>query len=175
VPRVRFCVRFFLFFERPSGLPSPRPDSSSEWDDTVAAYATSLLNLTDLLLLVELTAVRRLADRGLSDQELAAITGQADATVRSVRTADFPGYLRADTTFHIHLAELTNDPALAGVARILLVPNPDRSARVERHRHHMAVAAREHRELVGMLADVRVSAVSDLLRRHIVRSWPPAC
>lgn len=54
-------------------------------------------DLTELRLLVELPALRRLADRGLSDQELAVIRELADATMRSARNGDVPGYLYADT------------------------------------------------------------------------------
>jgi DNA-binding GntR family transcriptional regulator len=125
--------------------------------------------LTQLRLLLELPALRRLADRGLSDQELALVTKLADDTVRSARSGDILGYLQADMTFHLCLLELTRDPALAGIARLLLAPDRLRAPCTEEPGYLMAREAREHRELVGLLADGMVSAADHLLRLHLSR------
>ena len=129
-------------------------------------------DLTELRLLVELPALRRLADRGLSDQELAVVRELADATIRSARDGDVPGYLRADMIFHLYLLELTGDRARCEVARVLLAPGPAPAPPAAQSGHLMAVAAREHRELVSMLTDDMVSAADDLLRHHVTRPWP---
>jgi DNA-binding GntR family transcriptional regulator len=124
-------------------------------------------HLTELRLLVELPALRKLADRGLSDHELAVVTRLADATMRSARDGDVLGYLRADMVFHLYLLELTGNPALSEVARLLLapgavpVPCADESGRL------MTDGAREHGELVNLLTYEMVSAADDLLRRHV--------
>jgi DNA-binding GntR family transcriptional regulator len=125
--------------------------------------------LTQLRLLLELSALRRLADRGLSDQELALVKKLANDTVRSARSGDVLGYLRADMTFHLCLLELTGDPALAGIARLLLAPDRLRAPRAEEPGYLMAREAREHRELAGLLADGMVSAADHLLRLHLSR------
>jgi DNA-binding GntR family transcriptional regulator len=129
--------------------------------------ATRAEDLTDFRLLIELPAVRRLADRGLSDQELALVQKLADATVRAACSGDVPGYLRADMVFHRCLLELTRDPALSEVARLLLAP--DRTCTAEVSDCVMALEAREHSELVGLLADGMVSAADHLLRLHLSR------
>jgi DNA-binding GntR family transcriptional regulator len=129
-------------------------------------------DLTELRLLIELRALHKLADRGLSDQELALIRKLADATMRLARSGDALGYLHADMVFHLHLLELTGDPALSEVARLLLAPDPRRAPPVEESGHLMAAEAREHRELVNMLADDTVSAADDLLRHHVSGLWP---
>jgi DNA-binding GntR family transcriptional regulator len=128
-------------------------------------------DLAELRLLVELPALRKLADRGLSDQELAVIRKLADATVRSARSGDVRGYLRADMLFHLYLLELTDDPALSEVARLLLAPGSVPAPRIEESGHLMAAGAREHCELVNMLADDLVNAADDLLRHHVSRLW----
>jgi DNA-binding GntR family transcriptional regulator len=125
--------------------------------------------LAELRLLLELPAVRRLADRGLSGQELALVNMLADATMRAARTRDTLGYLQADMAFHLGLVELTADPALADIARLLLAYDPRRAPRVEESGRFMARAAREHQELVGMLADGAVRAADELLRIHVSR------
>ena len=134
--------------------------------------ATRPRDLTELRLLVELSALRKLADRGLSDQELAVARKLAGATMRSARNGDVLGYLRADMTFHLCLLELTGDPALSGVARLLLAPGAMPAPRIEESGHLMTAGALEHSELVDMLADEMVNTADDLLRRHVSRLWP---
>jgi DNA-binding GntR family transcriptional regulator len=128
-------------------------------------------DLTELRLLVELPALRKLADRGLSDQELAVVRKLADATMRSARSGDVLGYLRADMVFHLYLLELTGDPALSEVARLLLAPAPMPAPHIEESGHLMTAGALEHCELVNMLTDEMVNAADDLLRHHVSRLW----
>jgi DNA-binding GntR family transcriptional regulator len=125
-------------------------------------------DLAELRLLVELAAVRKLADRGLSDRELEVIRTLADATVRSARGGDILGYLHADMVFHIYLLELTGDPALSEVAPLLLAPGPTPELHVMESGQLIA-AAREHSELADLLADDMASAADDLLRQHVSR------
>jgi DNA-binding GntR family transcriptional regulator len=135
------------------------------------------VDLAELRLLIELPALRRLADRGLSDQELVLVTKLADATMRPARGGDVPGYLRADMVFHLCLLELSGDLAVAEIARPLLAPDPGAPRGAELGRI-MATEAREHCELVGLLADGMVSAADGLLRLHLSRlsagRTPPA-
>jgi hypothetical protein len=126
-------------------------------------------DLTELRLLVELSALRKLADRGLSERELTVIRKLADTTMRSAGSGDVLGYLQADMVFHLHLLELTGDPALSGVARLLLAPDPGHAPRADESGHPMAAGAREHYELVNMLTYDTVNAVDELLRRHVSR------
>jgi DNA-binding GntR family transcriptional regulator len=127
--------------------------------------------LTELRLLLELAALRKLADRGLSDQELAVMRKLADATMWSARSGDVLGYLQADMFFHLYLLELTGDPALSDVARVLLARGPVGAPRAEESGHLMTAGAREHYELVNMFTDDMVNAADDLLRRHVSRLW----
>ena len=128
-------------------------------------------DLAELRLLLELPALRTLADRGLSDLELAVVRKLADATVRSACSGDVLGYLQADMVFHLYLLELTGDPVLSEVARLLLAPSPAHAPRIEESGHLMAAGAREHCELVNMLTDDMLSAADDLLRQHVSRPW----
>jgi len=135
--------------------------------------ATQSGDLTELRLLVELSALRKLADRGLSDQELTLVRKLADATIRSARRGDVLAYLQADMTFHLCLLELTGDPALSEIAALLLTPGPLYAPRAEDPGYLMAREAREHCGLVDMLADGMVSAAEDLLRQHLSRLSAP--
>jgi DNA-binding GntR family transcriptional regulator len=126
-------------------------------------------DMAELRLLMELTAVRRLAHRGLSGGELALVTRLADATTRAARSRDVPRYVPADTNFHLCLLELTGDPVLHRIARLLLAPDLLRAPRAEEPHHLMAREAREHRELAGLVADGMVSAADQLVRLHLSR------
>jgi DNA-binding GntR family transcriptional regulator len=142
------------------------------WNATLAEPVTTrrtAISATELRLLVELSALRKLADQGLCDQEFALIRELANATMRPALCGDVPGYLRADMAFHRCLLELTGDPALSGVGRLLLAPDGKHAPRPEESGPLMAAGAREHRELVSMLADDMVSAADDLLRNHVRR------
>ncbi len=125
--------------------------------------------IAELRLLVELSSVRVLADRGLSDQEVAFVSGLADATMRAAGSGDTPGYLRADMDFHLCLLKLTGDPASCGIARLLLVPDPLRAPRGDDSDFPMAREAREHRQLIGLVADGMTTAADHLLRLHLSR------
>jgi DNA-binding GntR family transcriptional regulator len=129
--------------------------------------ATSAEDVAELRLLIELPAVRRLADRGLSDQELSLLQQLADATMRAARGRDVPDYCRTDVAFHLGLLELTSEPTHLQVARLLLAS--DRTRPPEFSYYLMAREAREHSELVGLLADGLVSAADHVLRLHLSR------
>jgi DNA-binding GntR family transcriptional regulator len=131
--------------------------------------ATRREDLAELRLLIELPALRRLADRGLSDEELALVRQLAEATARAARGGDVLGYLRADMVFHLSLLELTGDPALSDVARILLAPERASAPDAQKSNDLMAREAREHNELIGMFADGMVAAADHLLRTHLAR------
>jgi DNA-binding GntR family transcriptional regulator len=131
--------------------------------------ATRPAELAELRLLIELPALRRLANRGLSDEELALASKLADATMRAARSGDVPGYLRADMIFHLCLLELTGDPAVCDVARLVLAPDRRCVPGAGQYDLLLAREAREHRELVAMCAEGMVSAADHLLRLHLSR------
>ena len=139
--------------------------------DSVGYFAAAQpQDLIELRLLVELAAVRELADRGLRDEEVAATRQQADATMQSARCRDVRGYLDADMAFHTYLLGLTGDPALLRIARLLLSRTLSQGLRGEDSGQLMAAGASDHAELVSMLADELASQASDLLRQHVARS-----
>jgi DNA-binding GntR family transcriptional regulator len=128
---------------------------------------TQPADLAGLRLLIELRALRRLADRGLSDLELGRATKLAEATVRAARTGRALDYSRADRAFHLCLLELTGSPGLCDLGRLLLTREPARAPSVGEFL--MGRDALEHAELVGMIADGMAAAADRLLRLHLSR------
>jgi DNA-binding GntR family transcriptional regulator len=131
--------------------------------------ATQPADLAELRLLVELPALRRLADRGLSDSELGLARKLADGSMRAARSGDVSGYLRADMAFHLYLLDLVGDPALSDLARLLLAPDRVCASGARESELLLTRAAAEHAELLGMCAAGRVSAADHLLRLHLSR------
>jgi DNA-binding GntR family transcriptional regulator len=130
--------------------------------------ATQPVDLAELRLLAELAAVRRLANRGLTDEELGLVRRLADAGTRAARRGDAVGYVRADVMFHRCLLELTADRALSEIAPFLIADSVCAPA-TEQPGYLIARRAREHRELAGLLADGMVSAADHLLRLLLSR------
>jgi DNA-binding GntR family transcriptional regulator len=124
-------------------------------------------DMAQLRLLIELPALRKLADRGLSDQELALVRQLANATVRAARSGDVAGYLQADMIFHRCLLELTGDPVISDIAQLMLAPGRMSAPEAAESARLMARRASEHAELVSMLGDGMVSAADSLLRLHL--------
>jgi DNA-binding GntR family transcriptional regulator len=131
--------------------------------------ATQPADLAELRLLIELPALRRLADRGLYDEELGLARKLANTSMRAAHSRDVLGYQRADMAFHLYLLELAGDPALSGLARLLLAPDRMCASGARDSELLLAREAREHAELVGMCADGMVSAADHLLRLHLSR------
>jgi DNA-binding GntR family transcriptional regulator len=124
-------------------------------------------DLAELRMLIELGALRKLADRGLTDKELAVSRRLACATVSSARSGDVPGYLEADAVFHLYLLGLTGDPVLTESARMLLDVGKGRRRAGRQLAQRIAIRAGEHGEIVRLLAEDMVSAASEMLRHHV--------
>jgi DNA-binding GntR family transcriptional regulator len=176
VSRGQFFVRFFVVMAA-AGLLEFNQDREFRPPVRSAAVGASMrylpaiqpADLAELRLLIELPALRRLADRGLSDHELGLATKLADRTMRAARNGDVLDYLRADMVFHLSLLELTGDPALSDLARLLLAPARMGASSAGEPELLMAREAREHAELVSMFRDGMVSAADQLLRLHLAR------
>jgi DNA-binding GntR family transcriptional regulator len=174
--RSQFFVQFFvvmaaaavLVFEEHSQF-QPPVRSTAVADGLRYFPATQPADLAELRLLIELPALRKLVDRGLSDEELGLARKLADITMRAARRGDLLGYQRADMAFHLCLLELTGDPALSDLGRLVLAPDCVCAASAEESKLLLARDAREHAELVGMFPDAMVRAADHLLRLHLSR------
>jgi DNA-binding GntR family transcriptional regulator len=115
----------------------------------MTGFSDGARDVIELRLLVELSVLRQLADRGLSDPELAVAGRLADATMRAARSGDVVCYLRADVDFHLCLLELAGDPVVAQIGRHLLAAEPAPPA--ADCAGQLTAGADEHRELVTCL------------------------
>jgi DNA-binding GntR family transcriptional regulator len=151
------------------------PMSGSDFPDRACrSWATHARDVAELRTLIELPALRKLADRGLTDEELATSRRLARATVRSARRGDLPGYLEADAAFHLYLLRLTGNPVLPEVARLLLGVRAAHRRTGGELAQRMEIGAGEHGEIVALLADDMVSGASEMLRHHVAAGLPGA-
>ena len=131
--------------------------------------------MIELRLLMEIPAVRKVTEQGVSDSELAALERLAAATMAPARDGDILRYIDADLAFHLYLLELAGNQQLVEVVRVLRSRSRLHGLRDSDSARFMRQDAREHRDLVDLLAEGRASAVDDLLRRHlsaIATDWP---
>jgi DNA-binding GntR family transcriptional regulator len=131
--------------------------------------ATQPADLAELRLLIELPAVRRLADRGLCGEELGLARKLAGASMRAARSGDVLGYLPTDRAFHLYLLELAGDLVPSDLARLLLATDRVCASCAAESELLMAREAHEHVELVSMISAGMVSAADHLLRLHLSR------
>jgi DNA-binding GntR family transcriptional regulator len=140
-----------------------------------APTVAELREMIELRMLVEIPAVRQVADRGVSEAELATLERLAEATMTPAQDRDILGYINSDLAFHLYLLGLSGNGQLVEVVRILRSRSRLHELREEDCPPFMLENAREHLDLVDLVADGRVSAVDDLLRGHISRitaRWP---
>ena len=141
-----------------------------------APTVAELRDMIELRLLIEIPAVRRVADDGVSDQELAVLRHLAEVTKGPAQRGDVLEYINADMAFHLHLLGLAGNGQLVEVVRILRSRSRLHGLRDADCGRFMAENADEHAQLVSLVADGRTNDVDDLLRRHITRisaGWPP--
>lgn len=135
-------------------------------------WVTHPRDAAELRTLIELPALRKLAERGFTDEEFAVSGRLARATVRSACNGDLPGFLEADAVFHLYLLGLTSDPIAGEVARLLLDARVAHGPAGRELAQRMGVGGGEHGEIVALLADGMVSAASEMLRRHVAGDVP---
>ncbi|HEX6683404.1 MAG TPA: GntR family transcriptional regulator [Candidatus Limnocylindrales bacterium] len=127
---------------------------------------TDLDDITQLRMLLEVPAVVAQTGR-LDAARLAALRAEAEAIVLAAQAEDLPGYLEADTAFHLDL--------LRGYGNRLLVETVTDLRHKTRlygldalvHTGKLVDSAAEHLELVELLAAGDAAKVEELMRRHL--------
>ena len=154
------------------GLVDPVKDG---WFQISAPTVAELREMIELRLLIEVPAVRKVADHGLNDQEQSIARRLARVTMRTAREDNVLGYIKADMAFHLYLLDLAGNRQLVDVVRILRSRSRLHGLDDSDHERFMARNAAEHAELVNLVATGDASAAGDLLRHHIARiteDWP---
>lgn len=123
--------------------------------------------LTELRLLVEVPSVGRVAARGLSTAEHAALRKLAVLIERAARKGDLITHNRADLEFHTGLLALLGNRALVDLVRSLRVRSRLYGQASLAAAGELAPSAHEHVDLLALVHAGDRRGSERLVRRHI--------
>jgi DNA-binding GntR family transcriptional regulator len=87
--------------------------------EVLAPSPAALHDILEVRLLLEVPTVRRLAERGVREADLAALLALADETVRTAEEPDIVGHVAADLQFHLALLDLWGNDEITEAVRAL--------------------------------------------------------
>ena len=128
-----------------------------------------LREMIELRRLLEVTAVRRTADAGLSDAALAHLRSRALGTLAAAKAGDVIEYIEADMAFHLDLVRTAGDAQLVEVVRVLRSRSRLHGLAPHQVAPFMVRSAEEHLRLLTSIGDGDATAAATLLDEHIAR------
>ncbi|MHA3701059.1 GntR family transcriptional regulator [Jatrophihabitans sp. YIM 134969] len=133
----------------------------------VALSDAELDELTELRLLVEVPSVGRVAARGLSTSEHAALRKLTVLIERAARRGDLITHNRADLEFHTGLLALLGNHALVDLVRSLRIRSRLYGQASLAATGELAPSAHEHVDLLALVQAGDRRGSERLMRRHI--------
>ncbi|RFA19838.1 GntR family transcriptional regulator [Subtercola boreus] len=121
---------------------------------------------------LEIPAIRIAAEVFPADR-LPEFRGMAEQIIRSAATADFAGYLAADSRFHLALIALTGNPRLVELVAELRSQTRMVGLAELRDTRELEESANEHHMLLDLLVTGNADAAGALMHAHIghVLGW----
>lgn len=138
--------------------------------EVLAPSPAALHDILEVRLLLEPPTVRRLAERGVRDADLATLLALAHETVATATSLDVTGHVAGDLKFHIALLGLWGNDEITEAARALR--SRSRLAGLWSAENHEAMieSAHEHVTLVELLRDRDGVGAEGLMESHITRA-----
>ncbi len=138
--------------------------------EVLAPSPAALHDILEVRLLLEVPTIRRLADRGVRDADIAALMPLAEATVRFAEALDVVGHVAADLAFHVALLDLWGNEEVTEAVRALR--SRSRLAGLWSSDNHdvMTESANEHIALVELLSQRDGEGAAQLMESHIRRA-----
>ena len=133
----------------------------------VERSARELDELTDLRLLLEVPAVRRVAERGIDAGQRRSLAGLAVTIERAAREGDLIAHHRADLEFHDTLLALAGNDTLAALVRSLRIRSRLYGQPRLADAGTLTPSAHEHAQLVDLVAHRDAAGATALMRQHI--------
>lgn len=125
-----------------------------------------LQDIVDVRLLLEPAAMGMLAGR-LADTVLPELTALADEIVQGAERGDLAGYLAADAAFHTALTEQLGNARLTDIVVDLRGKTRLPGLASMLATEELMASAREHHELLALLAGGRSADAEALMSRHV--------
>ncbi len=125
-------------------------------------------DLFDFREAIEGHVARRLAAKGLSEEQVARLRTNLAEQERAVRRKDVAGCTSLDTEFHMLLAEfLGNRELIQSLTRLREKLNLLILGNLSRHPERMATSTREHAAIAAALQHGKGSRAEELVRGHL--------
>lgn len=134
-----------------------------------APTVAELREMIEIRLLLEVPAVRRVTERGLSDADLDHLRSLADRTIEAARSGDVLRYINADMDLHLELVRFAGNDQTVAVVKVLRLRSRLHGLLDDDLRRFMVDSALEHAKLLVLVGDGSTAAAGDLLARHISR------
>jgi DNA-binding GntR family transcriptional regulator len=128
---------------------------------------TELDELTEIRLLVEVPSVGRVAARGVSVSEQAALRRYAGEIERAARRRDLIAHNRADLEFHTALVALLGNHALTDLVRSLRTRSRLYGQAALAAADALAPSSHEHVDLLDLVVAGDRRGAEKLMRQHI--------
>ncbi|RFU39823.1 GntR family transcriptional regulator [Actinomadura logoneensis] len=137
--------------------------------EVLAPSPAALHDILEMRLLLEVPTVRRLAERGVREADLAALLPLAEETVRAAEKLDVVRHVAADLKFHLALLGLWGNDEITETVRALR--SRSRLAGLWSAENHDAMieSAHEHLALLDLLRRRDDAATAELMEHHITR------
>jgi DNA-binding GntR family transcriptional regulator len=123
--------------------------------------------LSELRALIEVPTVRRLAEAGVAPDVLAGLRPLATEIEAAAARSDLIAHVTADLEFHLRLLALAGNRQLVETVRSLRARSRIYGLRSLAERDALVPSAREHAELLDLLAAGDADGAEALMRRHI--------
>jgi DNA-binding GntR family transcriptional regulator len=124
-------------------------------------------NIYDLRLMLEVPAMRRLAESGLVRGHVKRFEGLAATIVSSEKHGDMTGYLDNDRAFHLGLLDLLGNHQLTSIAGNLRDQTRLYGLRALLDHGQLEVSAREHRPILDAIRDGDNDLAEQLMTQHL--------
>jgi DNA-binding GntR family transcriptional regulator len=124
-------------------------------------------DLSELRALIEVPTVRRIAETGVAPDVIARLRPLALAIEEAAAGRDLITHVAADMEFHLALLALAGNPHLVETVRSLRSRSRIYGLRSLAERNALVPSAREHAELLDLIAAGDADATESLMDRHI--------
>ncbi len=129
--------------------------------------AESRAHLEQMRQFIETGAVREAAMRGDRIQ----MARLHDALERNERAIGKPEFAETDTAFHREIVSIVGNPVILTLHDMFVSDLLARRPRVDDQAHHNAVDFADHREIYNAVLQGDVMTATDVMDRHLVRSY----
>ena len=124
-------------------------------------------DLSELRALIEVPTVRRIAEAGVAPEVVEGLRPLAAEIEDAAARLDLIAHVAADMEFHLRLLALAGNPHLVESVRSLRAQSRIYGLRSLAERGALVASAREHTELLDLVAARNAAGAEELMRRHI--------